>query len=244
MEKQPKLSIIIPAYKEEDRIHLILEAIERFSQHIDYEIETIVVVDGSPDQTAKSARAFSDRLSNLKIIDRAENRGKGYSVKEGMLQAKGKYLLFSDADNSTPIEQVEKLLKYIESNEVVVGSRYSADGRLARPQPFYRIWGSRGLNLIIRLLAVPDIFDTQCGFKLFQNEAGKKIFSKTKFERFSFDIEVLALARNMGYKTKEVGITWYDNPRSTVNPIKDGFRMIRDAWQIRKDLQAGLYRED
>lgn len=241
MENKPHLSIVIPAYKEEERIHVVLEAIERLERHVDFSIETIVVIDGSPDRTDRSAQRFSDRISDLKIINREENRGKGYTVKEGILQAKGDYILFADADNSTPIEQVKKLLDVVESYEVVIGSRYSWDGKLARPQPFYRIWGSRFLNLIIRILAVPGIYDTQCGFKLFQHDAAIEIFKRTKFDRFSFDIEVLAIAKKLGYKIKEVGIIWYDNPHSTVNPIKDGFQMIKDSWQVRKNIIARKY---
>jgi len=178
----------------------------------------------------------------LKVIDRKENKGKGYSVKEGMLSAKGKYLLFTDADNSTPFEQVDKLLKYIDAYEVVIGSRYTKGGKLAHAQPLSRIIGGRVLNMIIQLLAVRGIKDTQCGFKLFQKEAGQAIFKKLTFDRFSFDIEVLAIARKLGYKTKEVGITWYDNPHSTVNPIKDGLRMISDSWQVRKNITKGKYK--
>jgi dolichyl-phosphate beta-glucosyltransferase len=145
------LSIIIPAYKEEERIHLILEAITRYQKRKDFRIEVIVVVDGSPDQTAEKARAFSNQIPALEIIDRKENRGKGYSVKEGMLKAEGKYLLFADADNSTPVEQVDKLLDQIERYEVVIGSRYSNGGKEARPQPIHRIIGSRVLNMIIQI---------------------------------------------------------------------------------------------
>lgn len=241
MSKDFYLSIIIPAYKEEGRIHKILEAIFNFQKLKDFNIETIVVVDGSPDNTARATRKYESQISDLKIIDRKENRGKGYTVKQGMLEAKGKYILFSDADNSTPIEQVDKLLEFVQKYQVVIGSRYTRGGKLARPQSFIRKLGGRVLNFFIRSLAVSGIYDTQCGFKLFENKAAKEIFSQMTFDRFSFDIEILAIARRLGYKIKEVGIIWYDDPHSTVSPIKDGLRMIRDAWRVNQNLRAKKY---
>ena len=242
MPEEYKLSVVIPAYKEEKRLLKSLSAIKKYQMSHDFAIETIVVVDGSPDQTGETARKYQPELKNLKVIDRKENKGKGYTVKEGMLLAKGKYVLFTDADNSTPFEQVDKLLKYIDMYEVVIGSRYCKGGKLAHPQPLSRIIGSRGLNAVIQLLAVRGIKDTQCGFKLFRREAAQEIFKRQTFDRFSFDIEVLAIARKLGYKTKEVGITWYDDPHSTVNPIKDGLRMLSDSLQVRKNIIARKYK--
>lgn len=242
MEHPYYLSIVIPAFREEERIYLILEAIEKYEKTVDFEIEAIVVVDGSPDDTAGAARKYESRLKHLRVINNTVNKGKGAVVKQGMLEAKGKYILFSDADNSTPVEQVDKLLKYINNYQVIIGSRYCENGKLAIPQSFVRREGSRFLNIFIQMIAVSGIKDTQCGFKLFEGTAAKKIFKLQTFERFSFDIEVLAIAKRLGYNIKEVGITWYDNPHSTVNPIKDGFRMIKDSWQIRKNIFQGLYR--
>jgi dolichyl-phosphate beta-glucosyltransferase len=241
-EKKYSLSIVIPAYKEEKRLHKIFEAIDEYRAKKDFLVEVIIVVDGSPDKTAEIAHIYADKNADALVIDRPENRGKGYSVKEGMLRAHGEYILFADADNSTPIKQVDKLLKFVPEYKVVIGSRYCEGGELAKPQPFYRILGSRGLNLIIQLLADKGIKDTQCGFKMFENKAAKEIFSRQTFERFSFDIEVLAIARKLGYKTKEVGIIWYDDPHSTVDPIKDGLRMLADAWKTRQNIISGKYR--
>lgn len=241
-ETEIYLSIIVPAYKEAERIHLILEAIEKYQGNIDFATETIVVVDGSPDNTAEIARTFSERVHNLNVIDRKENRGKGYSVKEGMLAARGKYALFADADNSTPIEQADKLLKHVSKYDVIIGSRYNNGGKEARPQPFHRIIGSRGLNLVIQCLAVFGIKDTQCGFKLFEKGAAQEIFKRQTFDRFSFDIEILAIAKKLGYKIYEAGIIWYDNPHSTVNPLRDGLRMLKDAWKVRMNIWAGKYK--
>ncbi len=240
--KEIYLSIVIPAYKEEKRIHKILDAIKEYEASHDFLTETIIVVDGSPDNTAEAVKKYANEIENLRIIDRKENKGKGYTVKEGMLAAIGRYILFTDADNSTPIKQVDKLLKYIETFDVVIGSRYCRGGKLARPQPFHRIIGSRVLNHIIQTLAGLDIKDTQCGFKLFKAKAAEEIFKRQTFDRFSFDIEVLAIAKKLKFWTREVGITWYDDPHSTVNPIKDGLRMIKDSWQVRKNLLTGKYK--
>lgn len=242
MEKEIYLSIVVPAYKEAKRIHIILEAIEKYVKSKDFLVETIVVVDGSPDKTAEVARGFSDKIPNFKVMEGEENRGKGGAVQDGMLEALGKYILFTDADNSTPIEQVDKLLEFADTNEVVIGSRYCRGGKLAVPQSLFRRAGSRALNLMIQMLAIRGIEDTQCGFKLFEKKAAKEIFGLQSIFDFSFDIEILAVARKLGYRIKEVGITWYDNPHSTVSPIKDGLRMIGDSWQIRKNIFAGKYR--
>jgi len=237
MDKETKLSIVVPAYKEEKRIHLILDAIEKYTKSKDFNIETIVVVDGSPDKTAEVAKGYDGKITGLKIIDREKNLGKGGSVKEGVLGAKGDYIIFADADNSTPIEQVDKLLPFMKNYEVVIGSRYIRGGKMSIPQPLIRRLGSRFLNMIVQFFVVPGIKDTQCGFKLFQRDAAREIFKYSRVRDFSFDIELLAITRKLGYKIKEVGITWNDNPHSTVSPLRDGLRLIKDALIIRKRLK-------
>jgi len=241
MNEKIYLSIVIPAYREEERIHKILDAIVKLEKSQDYRIETIVVADASPDDTAGAAKKYTDKLNRLKVIEGKVNKGKGGAVQEGMLEASGEYVIFADADNSTPIEQVEKLLKYVPKYEVVIGSRYVSDGRLAVPQSFVRRVGSRGLNMIIQMLAVYGIRDTQCGFKLFSHKAAQEIFSRQTITDFSFDIEILAIARKLGYKVKEAGIIWYNDPHSTVNPIKDGIKAVQAAWRVRRNLVAGKY---
>jgi glycosyltransferase involved in cell wall biosynthesis len=239
---KPHLSIIIPAYKEAKRIHKSLDAIEKYIKSKDFVVEVVVVLDGTPDDTLGVAESYKEKIPTLKIIDRKENKGKGYTVKQGMLEAEGELRLFCDADNSTPVEQVDKLLYWVNKYDVVIGSRYVEGGKLARPQSFPRKMGGRALNLIIRMLAIPGIKDTQCGFKLFSEKAAKEIFPRQSFDRWSFDIELLAIARRLGYKIKEVGITWYDDPHSLVNPIKDGIRMVKDSWTVRKNIIAKKYR--
>lgn len=241
MDKKIKLSIVIPAYKEEKRISVVLSAIEKYLKDKEYKVETIVVVDGSPDKTAEVAQSFTGKIPGLRIIDRKNNIGKGGTVREGVLAATGECVLFTDADNSTPVEQVDKLLPYMNRYEVVIGSRYSDGGKIAVPQSMFRRAGSRALNIFIQAIAVYGIRDTQCGFKLFETKAAKEIFARTTLNNFSFDIELLAIAKKLGYKIKEVGINWYDNPHSTVSPVKDGWQMIKDAWHIRKNIISGKY---
>lgn len=241
MTEKIYLSIIIPAYKEEDRISIILDAVAKYQSTKDFSIEVIVVVDASPDQTAEVARSFETKIKNLIVIEGDVNKGKGGAVREGILASSGQYAIFSDADNATPIEQVDKLLKFVSEYQVIIGSRYCKGGRLAIPQPLQRRIGGRVLNFLIRHLAVPGIKDTQCGFKLFEHEAAMEIFKRQTILGWSFDIEILAIARKLGYKIREVGITWYDNPHSRVNPIKDGIKMIKDSWAVRKNILTGKY---
>jgi glycosyltransferase involved in cell wall biosynthesis len=241
MNDQPYLSVVIPAYKEEKRINKILSAIVEYQTKHDFEIEVIVVLDGTPDDTLTAALNFQNKLQGLKVINRKENRGKGYSVKEGMLKSSGKYRLFADSDNSTPFDQVDKLLDFMKKYDIVIGSRYVEGGGQKKRQPLVRIIGSRILNLFIRTLAVRGIKDTQCGFKLFKDTAAREIFKRQTIERWSFDIEILAIARQLSYNIAEVPVIWNDDPHSTVSPIKDGLKMIAASWEIRKNVLRGIY---
>jgi dolichyl-phosphate beta-glucosyltransferase len=242
MPEQPFLSIVIPAYKEAERIHKSLDAIIEYEKDHNFKIEVLVVLDGTPDNTLGVAEKYRDRIQGLKIIDRKENKGKGYTVKEGMLLARGKYILFMDADNATAVSEVDKLLKYKDEYPVIISSRYCRGGKLAHPQSFFRKLGGRVLNRIIRIIVIPGIADTQNGFKLFEHDAAKEIFKRMTFDRFSFDIEILSIARLHKFKIKEVGITWFDDAHSTVSPVKDGLAMIRDAWRVNRNIKKGVYK--
>lgn len=239
---QPYLSVIIPAYKEEHRIHKVLEAIEKYQQNHDFNMEVLVVLDGSPDKTYDSAKEFENKIQGLQIIDRKENKGKGLTVKEGMLKATGKFRMFCDADNSTPFHQVDKLLEQTNKYDVVIGSRRIAGGTQKKKQSLFRRLGSKTLNLIIQTLAVHGIQDTQCGFKLFSEVSCQTIFNRLTITHWSFDIEVLAIARAHGYQIIEVPIVWNDDPHSNLSPIKDGLKMVAASWQIRNNVRAGLYK--
>jgi dolichyl-phosphate beta-glucosyltransferase len=241
-DKEIYLSIVIPAYNEEKRIHKILDSIIAYEKKCKFEVETVIAIDASPDDTLGVAQSYKDKISNLVILDGKENRGKGGAVQEGFNVAKGKYIIFADADNATPIAQVDKLLSHVDKYDAVIGSRYCKGGKLAIPQSFVRRAGGRGLNVFIQMLAVPGIRDTQCGFKLFEAKAAREIFKRLTIFNFSFDIELLAIALHLGYKVKEVGITWYDDPHSTVSPIRDGLKMVANAWTIRKNIVKDKYR--
>jgi len=214
---KPYLSIIIPAYNEAKRLPQTLVDIDYRLQDVDFSYEIIVVDDGSKDATAEAAKKFSELIRNLRIITNEENKGKGGVVKQGMLEARGHIRLFTDADNSTSIEQFRKMLPYFkEGYDVVFGSRGIKGAKLEPPQPFYkRFLGNIG-NLIIQILLLPGIKDTQCGFKAFTEEASQKIFSLTRINRWAFDVEALALAKNLGYKIKEIPIIWKNDPESKV----------------------------
>jgi len=236
------LSVVIPAYNEEKRISKILDSISQYQQKHTSEMEVIVVIDASSDGTEEITRSYSGRIKNLKVIVGVKNIGKGGAIAGGVKEARGQYILFADADNSTPFEQVDNLLKYANDFGVVIASRYCKGGKLLIPQPFSRRIGGRALNLLVQSILLPGLKDTQCGFKLFKAELAKVIFAKMTINRWSFDLEILAIARYLGAKIKEVGVIWLDNPHSRVNPIRDGVQMIKDAWTIKRNIRQDLYK--
>ncbi len=214
---RPFLSVIIPAYNEAKRLPLTLIDIDKHLEHQEYSYEILVINDGSTDETAEIVRRFTPLVENLKLIDNKDNKGKGAVVRQGMLLAKGTWRLFMDADNSTTIVEFNKMIPYFkEGYEVVIGSRDVKGSRTLPAQAFYkRFLGDIG-NLIIQALLVPGIWDTQCGFKCFSDEAAQKIFSITKIDRWGFDAESLALAREMGYSIKEMPVFWVNDIRTHV----------------------------
>lgn len=245
-EKRPFLSVIVPAYNEEKRIVKTLDGINQHLIKKRYDWELLVVIDGATDDTAGQVQAFArDKEDRIRWIDREINRGKGYSVREGMLAARGQFRLFTDADNSTDIshlDQMEPLIK--KGYDIVICSRDSKDvpgARQAVPQPFYkRLLGNLG-NLIIQLVAVPGIWDTQCGFKIFSQEAALRIFPLIQSERWMFDIEVLALARRYEYVIGIVPAYWIDDPRTNVRSLKDYVDSLVQTFQIRWNMMTGVY---
>jgi len=242
MEK-PFLSVIIPAYNEEKCLPTTLLAIDKYLSKESYPYEILVVSDGSKDKTVEITKKFQKMIKGLRIIDNKKNHGKGYVVRQGMLEAKGKYRLFDDADNATSIEQVEKLLEYIKPRgkaDIVIGSRAVKGHKILVPQPFYRVLIGKVGNKIIQLLAVPGIWDTQCGFKLFTKEAAEIIFPKQTIMRWAFDVEVLAIARKFGLKIKEVPIVWKNNPESKVK-LKGMIKFFWSVFEIRINLWRRVY---
>jgi dolichyl-phosphate beta-glucosyltransferase len=238
---RPYLSVVIPAYKEGERLPKTFPVFSHFVKKAQFKVEVIFVNDGSPDNTAEVIERLISKKNpeEFRLITYDKNRGKGYAVKRGFMAARGRYILFADADNATPIEQVDDLISFANEYDVIIGSRYLEKGRLKRKQSLFRIIGGRLLNFAIRIMTGLKLADTQCGFKLFESACGRKIFNKLTLERFSFDVEILAIGQKMGYKIKEVPVDWYDNPNSTVNPIKDGLRFLQALFIIRWNFLIG-----
>lgn len=241
-----ELSIIIPALNEANRIKSTLLIIRDFLEEQSLNAEIIVVNDGSTDKTAEVIENFKKKISNLKLINLNKNSGKGFAVRRGVEASNGKLILFADADNSTPIEEFEKLLKKMKetSAKIAIGSRYLHDSNIQIKQPTYRIIIGRVGNFLIQLFLIDGIKDTQCGFKLFENHAAKKIFSFQKVKRFAFDMEALVIANNMDYKIVEVPVSWFNSPESRVRPIRDSLRTLRDLVYIKLNLWSGRYSSD
>jgi dolichyl-phosphate beta-glucosyltransferase len=178
------------------------------------------------------------------VLDNVVNRGKGYSVRRGMLAAAGRYVLFSDADMSTPIEEVRRLIDAIDAGaDVAIASRALTDSNVSVHQPWWRESMGRIFNWFVQRLALPGIRDSQCGFKLFRLEVARRVFALQRVERFAFDVEVLWLARKLGYRIAELPVTWIDHPSSTVNPVTAPANMLIDLVRIRWHQLMGRYRE-
>ncbi len=235
------LSIIIPAYNEEKRIVKTLQTVSAFCQLQAKTYEILVVDDGSKDKTVQVVTELKEKIPHLKLVHYATNQGKGFAVKQGVEQALGEYILFTDADNSTPIEEWRKVFPLLKKHEVVIGSRYIKGSDIKIEQPKYRIVLGRLGNLMIQTFLLDGIKDTQCGFKAFQHGAAKEIFSRMKVKRFGFDMEILVIARLLKYDIKEVAVSWYNAPDSRVRPIKDGLRTLRELIFIKLNLWGGRY---
>ncbi|MGB9892859.1 MAG: dolichyl-phosphate beta-glucosyltransferase [Candidatus Saccharicenans sp.] len=233
--KRPFLSVIIPAYNEEKRIGLSLRKILDYLQARRFEAEIIVVDDGSSDQTATLAGEILSDFPDSKIISLPDNKGKGAAVREGVLNSKGNLILFTDADLSTPIEELNKLLPLIGENyEVVIGSRALPGSEIKKRQGWLREHLGKFFNLLVRLLVLKGFKDTQCGFKLFKREPAQKIFSRLKTRGFAFDVEALLLAQKLGYQIAQVPIVWINYPESRVHLIRSSFRMFLELLRIKR----------
>lgn len=237
-----RLSVIIPAYNEEKRIGQTLQSVAGYLRRQSYQAEVIVVSDGSQDQTAAIVKEWQGRFSFISLLDNQINQGKGGAVKQGMLAARGAFRLFMDADNSTTLEQIENFWPWLEKDfAVVIGSRRVKGAEIAVHQPWYKEWLGRGGNLVIRILAVPGIADTQAGFKVFTAQAAQEIFSRLTIWRWGFDFEALAIARQRGFKIKEVPIVWVNDAMSHVK-LSAYLKTLLEAWQVRKNIWSGKYK--
>lgn len=238
-----KLSVIFPAYNEENRIPKTIRLTSEYLKRQSYDYEILVINDGSKDKTAEIIRKMESEISNLRLIDNEKNKGKGGVVKQGILEAKGEYRLFSDSDNSTSIDQVEKIWPFFEQGfDVVIGSRDIKGAILNPPQPWIRkvIFGDSFKLIRKFIIGLWNIQDTQCGFKGFTAKAAEDIFSKAKIDGFVFDVECLILAKRLGYKIKEIPVTWINDLESKVK-LKHVIRMFTGMIKLRKDLILGKY---
>jgi dolichyl-phosphate beta-glucosyltransferase len=231
-----KLSVIIPAYNEAQRIKGTLLSVGSFLTLKDYEYEVIVVDDGSTDSTVAVVNSCLDKVVNLRIVRNVENHGKGWVVQKGMNEATGGYRLFMDADNSTSINHIDTFMKYFkEGYDIVIGSRRIEGAVLSvRQSRFKELLGRLG-NLWIRIFAVGGIKDTQAGFKMFTANASTAVFSRQTLNRWGFDFELLAIAKKHGLKTKEAPITWVNDERSHVSSVayvKTFFEALKVRWNI------------
>lgn len=212
------LSVIIPAYNEEKRIATTLLDIDRYLARQKYTYEIIVVSDGSEDNTAEVVRKAQQLVKNLRLIDNKENHGKGYVTRQGILEAKGEYRLFMDADNSTKIDHLDLFWPETKTNDIVIGSIEVKGAKIHESAQWYRRWLGKLAKYIIRVVAgLWEIKDTQRGFKLFNKKSAEAIFSKQTLTRWGFDFEILVLAKKMGFKTKEVAVDWYNPGESKVS---------------------------
>lgn len=227
-----ELSVIVPAYNEEGRLAPGLRQALEYLARRGEPYELLVVDDGSRDATARVAEAFAPQ--GVRVVRHERNRGKGAAVRTGLLASRGRKVLVSDADFSTPIEEIEKLERFLQDGTpLVIGSRGLADSQVRQRQPFYREMMGRTFNRLIRLFGVRGIRDTQCGFKLARGEEGRRIAGELKIEGFAWDVEMIWLARRRGYKVAEVGVVWVNSPDSRVDPIRSSFSMFRDVISMR-----------
>ncbi|MGZ8478159.1 MAG: dolichyl-phosphate beta-glucosyltransferase [Candidatus Binatia bacterium] len=239
------LSIVVPAYNEAARLPSTLQRIQEYLSRLSLSAEIIVVLDGPTDATREIARAAARDVPQLKILDRKINRGKGFTVREGMLAGSGQIRLFCDADNSTDIAHFDKMKPLFDQGyDIVIASRSAKDAPEAL-QVVSQAWYKRALgrlgNRIVQTAAVPGIWDTQCGFKAFRAEAAERIFAQTTIERWGFDIEVLALAQRLGYKIGIVSARWFNDDRSNVK-LSDYLHVLGDTFTVRRNLLSGKYR--
>lgn len=228
------LSVVIPAYNEEARLPSSLKEIHAFLVNRAYDAEILVVDDGSRDHTRATVTKLQASLPLLRILGYPKNMGKGFAVKTGILAANCKAILFSDADLSTPIAEIDRFWPWFDSGyDIVVASRARQTSEIVVRQPFCRETMGRIFNAIVSMVAVRGIRDTQCGFKLFQRDAARRIFSKLVTHGFAFDVETLLRARRNGMKIAEVGVRWIDSPHSRVHPVWDSARMLIEVLRMR-----------
>ncbi len=237
-----RYSIIIPAYNESARVGATLGKVLAHVAQRGWDAEIIAVDDGSRDNTVEIIRSYAEKNSRLRLLQNPGNRGKGYSVRNGMLHARGEMLLFSDADLSSPIEEADKLFAAIAGGaDIAIGSRWLRRDLQTQRQPFYRQIFGRVFNLLLRITLGLRFKDTQCGFKAFTRSAAKTIFPLQQIERWGFDPEILYLARKFGFKVAEVPVEWAHSEGTRISPLRDGTQMFAEMLKIRWNGLSGKY---
>ncbi len=240
VQNHPHLSIILPALNEEDRLPRCLDQIDQFLRTQSYEAEVIVAENASTDRTAAIAREFAIHHPYVRLLTLKE-RGKGRAVKAGMLAAQGDYRFICDVDLSMPIEEVVKFLPpAADGYDISIATR-EGEGAKRVDEPEYRHLMGRINNWIIKLTALPDFEDTQCGFKMFSRAAAHDLFGVQRMNGIGFDVELLFIARKRGYKIREVPITWYFDADSRMRLVQDSLNILREIWEIRQNWRKGCY---
>jgi dolichyl-phosphate beta-glucosyltransferase len=236
----PFLSIIIPAHNEENRLSRTLEQVFAFLSTQPYTAEVLIIENGSNDRTLEIAQSVAQQKSNLRVLQETQP-GKGNAVRRGILDARGEYRFICDADLSMPIEEIAKFIPpTLTDFDVAIGSR-EAPGAVRYNEPPYRHLGGRGINFIIQMFILPGLNDTQCGFKCFRAETAETLFSLQSLMGWSFDIEILYLARRKHLRVKEIPIHWYYGSDSKVSAVRDAIHMISDIFRIHYNARRGLY---
>jgi glycosyltransferase involved in cell wall biosynthesis len=239
----PKYSIVIPAFNESARIPATLASVVSCIRARSWDAEIIVVNDGSTDTTAAVVEAFAQSAPEIRLIENPGNRGKGYSVRAGMLAARGEVALFTDADLSSPIAEAERLFAAIDAGaDIAIGSRWLESGRQTQRQPLYRQFFGRCFNAVTRAVMRLPFADTQCGLKAFTREAAQTVFQLQTIERWGFDPEILFIALQRGLRVVEVPVSWAHDERTRMSYLRDGIRMLEEIAQIRWNSLTGRYR--
>jgi len=237
-----ELSVIVPSFNEEARLPHSLDLIAAYLNSANRSTEVLVVDDGSNDRTAEVAASFTDRIANLRVLKNGENRGKGYSVRHGMQEARGEYVLFTDADLSAPIEEADKLLSALQQFDIAIGSRALNRDLIDVHESHFREFAGIIFNRIVRIVLWLPFVDTQCGFKAFRRERCRIIFEQQRIERFGFDPELLYLARHHGLKATEIPVRWSHSPATKINMMRDSIQMFVDVFTVRWNSLLGRYR--
>lgn len=244
MQEEVYLSVVIPVYNEVDKIEKTLDVIFEYLDD-KYIYEIIVVDDGSIDRTSGIVEEIEKRNSKIKLLKNEVNQGKGYSLKKGILGARGKYILFTDCDLSTPFEDVDKILLCLEKDyDIAIGSRKLKDSVIEIHQPWWREFMGKVYYFFAHLLIIPCISDFNCGFKGYKRNVAHHLYGISRLKRWGFDVEIIFLARKFQYKMKEVPVVWSNSKTTKVNPLLDAIRSFVELIQIRLNDLKGLYKNE